>query len=299
MSLVPPPDSPLNVTEILILIFTNLDGPDLVRISLAYIDMKEKYRNDRLMLEEAGDVSEEDFERIRPPIVLRMNRHGFRGKPVLEAMQDTDADLRKIREGATWNNNRNVRRHHEKGRDIRASFRGVRLCGSGWPVGLREIYCEICERFHTRFHFDHVHPALRFLEDANICVRGHGTILLIELDLFNEAAAPRSCYEHYCEEMIDFAKGLSTAIQMISPGGCGKEFFTNPITSKIEMFTAHKQRFPEIVEMVDQAIITVDEIMRDVDMWQSISTTELERERHWTHSTRMADLPVTDTEDSE
>ncbi|KAI8933403.1 hypothetical protein NX059_010018 [Plenodomus lindquistii] len=405
----PPPQSPLCITEILSLMFSSLDGPSLIRASLvckawrdtvdfsrdtarftfkfpkkfsaevpshfhkpckSYKDQEQAYLTQRAKLEEAGDITRESLERISSPIIILGKKYGFQGLPVLDCMRIADSHLDRIKDRDKWWRVRNANRHHDKVKYIRAMFRGVRLGGSGWPAGLREIYCETCACFHPRFRFEHVHPVLRFLEDTNICVRGQETTLRIQLDLFNEEAAPISCYEHYCAEMIQFAEGLRTTMKMIGPGGCGNEFFSEPITTKIvipgyrviedlngltlatvvptlverfhfhvtdnrnqvhqfipaqhswyhtslmswkstclhvraayndseEDYTAHKQKFSEIVNLVEKAVITVDETMRGVEIWQPVSGTEPDLEGHNIRGSDMIQVEHTDTEESE
>jgi hypothetical protein len=38
-----------------------------------------------------------------------------------------------------------------------------------WPKALQEVFCSTCREFHPNFHWDHLHPLLRFLEHSGFC----------------------------------------------------------------------------------------------------------------------------------
>lgn len=206
-----------------------------------YIEEKRKFDEARRKLEENlcklkgerrrlnEEIQKPEDARTANPkssvsIVVPRNTHGVEEIPVLTAMRKIDlAHLPKIKAGHT-----RIRVEYEDYfdalHDLSATFQGVRL-PHGWPRGLNNIYCEICERFHTRLRFEHLHPAVRFLEDANICIRGQGTILLFRFCMFDTPEAQRSCYDHYCKETIVFAKDLIKAVHSMDSGGFSTKSF--------------------------------------------------------------------------
>jgi hypothetical protein len=66
----------------------------------------------------------------------------------------------------TWENSYSGKRD-----DLRYGFKDVRY-PDGWPIGLRELHCDLCDEWHTDFRFEDMHPLLRFLEDMTVCFRG-------------------------------------------------------------------------------------------------------------------------------
>ncbi|CBY00239.1 predicted protein [Plenodomus lingam JN3] len=282
-----PSISALEIIELQMMIFSSQDGSDLVRASLEYIEEKRKFDEARRKLEEnlcklkgerrrlKEEIQKPEDARTANPkssvsIVVPRNTHGVEEIPVLTAMRKIDlAHLPKIKAGHT-----RIRVEYEDYfdalHDLSATFQGVRL-PHGWPRGLNNIYCEICERFHTRLRFEHLHPAVRFLEDANICIRGQGTILLFRFCMFDTPEAQRSCYDHYCKETIVFAKDLIKAVHSMDSGGFSTKSFRVRLRPSLSHRAEHKGRFHEIVAMVNQAAITVDELMSGMDIWRPVS----------------------------
>jgi hypothetical protein len=41
-------------------------------------------------------------------------------------------------------------------REIRNGFQGVRI-PDGWPIGLMELHCDLCDKWHTEFRFENLH----------------------------------------------------------------------------------------------------------------------------------------------
>jgi hypothetical protein len=76
--------------------------------------------------------------------------------------------------------------------DVRAGFRGVRYPDT-WPVGLRELHCDLCDYWHTDFRFENIHPLLRFLEETTVCFRGQGQHLKLDICIVSTKLAPMSC----------------------------------------------------------------------------------------------------------
>lgn len=103
---------------------------------------------------------------------------------------------------------------------LRCGFKDVRY-PNGWPVGLRELHCDLCDAWHTAFKLENLHPLLRFLGDMSMCFRGHGSRLIIELAIVNTSLAPKSCFEHSCLEAIEFAKHLQRLCLAVASGGEG------------------------------------------------------------------------------
>jgi hypothetical protein len=123
--------------------------------------------------------------------------------------------------------------------DCRAAFVGVRY-PDGWPVGLREIHCEVCDGFHPQFRFEHVHPLVSFLEDMTLCVRGYGAHLYVEFNILHEWQAPRSCYEHYCAEVRALSERLRWAH---TSSGLGDVMFMRPVCSRLVAFANKTKEF--------------------------------------------------------
>jgi hypothetical protein len=115
---------------------------------------------------------------------------------------------------------------------IRWGFQGIRF-PNGWPEGLRELHCDLCDGWHTDFRFENLHPLLQFLEDASVCFRGHGTRLMMLLCPISEKLAPKSCFEHSCAEIIEIARHLRFAYDSLKAGGVGGDFCSKPTMTKI------------------------------------------------------------------
>jgi hypothetical protein len=109
-------------------------------------------------------------------------------------------------------------------RDVRAGFRGVRY-PDGWPVGLRELHCDLCDYWHTDFRFENIHPLLQFLEDMTVCFRGQGQHLKLDICIVSTKLAPMSCLKHSCDEAISFARHLHKALKAVEAGDVAKDLF--------------------------------------------------------------------------
>lgn len=102
-----------------------------------------------------------------------------------------------------------VERYGENMADLRASFRGMRFQQRDengrpqWPAGLREIQCHLCDRWHTKFHFQNLHPLLQFLDNGSTCFRGYGSRLMLNINLVEDWKMPLASYEHSCSLMVD------------------------------------------------------------------------------------------------
>lgn len=117
-----------------------------------------------------------------------------------------------------------INQYDERMSDIRSGFRGVRIQNDipvGWPVGLRELHCDLCDRWHTNFLFQNLHPLLRFLEDITLCIRGHGSQVMIKLAIVSSNLAPRTCFEHSRSEAVNFAHHLRRLCLAVGAGGEG------------------------------------------------------------------------------
>ncbi|KAF2024204.1 hypothetical protein EK21DRAFT_94266 [Setomelanomma holmii] len=120
--------------------------------------------------------------------------------------------------------------------NIRTCFMGIRHNGDvpdGWPIGLRKIHCDLCDEWHSNFRFENLHPLIQFLGDTTMCFRGHGAQLLMSLGMMSEDQAPKSCWEHACQEVLEFAKQISKAYKAIQAGGVGQHQAARPIVTKL------------------------------------------------------------------
>ncbi|KAF2826703.1 hypothetical protein CC86DRAFT_405963 [Ophiobolus disseminans] len=113
-----------------------------------------------------------------------------------------------------------TRVYYDKLRDIRCGFMDVRY-PNGWPIGLRELHCDMCDAWHTDFQFQGLHPLLQFLGDMTMCFRGNGARLKIGLARISTNMAPNSCFEYSCEEAVTFAKHLKKLCVAVAAGGEG------------------------------------------------------------------------------
>jgi hypothetical protein len=129
-------------------------------------------------------------------------------------------DAFKMTQKYTFGNTLESAKFHETFYNIRAGFQGVRIA-HGWPVGLRELHCDLCDKWHTGFRFENLHPLLRFLGGVTLCFRGHGSRLMLELALVSSNLATKSCFEQSCEEALAFAKHLRTLCRAVDAGGEG------------------------------------------------------------------------------
>jgi hypothetical protein len=93
---------------------------------------------------------------------------------------------------------------------IRNAFQGVRH-PNGWPKALQEIYCEMCAGFHTGLRHETLHPALRFLEDVDICWKGSGAKLRLELCIVHTCWSPLRCWDDYLAMELHLARSLRDA----------------------------------------------------------------------------------------
>jgi hypothetical protein len=74
-----------------------------------------------------------------------------------------------------------------------------------WPQELRDNHCFTCRRFHTTFHWEHMHPILRFLGEYDyICVSGFGSSLVLDVCWRNyDASDMLNALPHLCERLKD------------------------------------------------------------------------------------------------
>jgi len=128
----------------------------------------------------------------------------------------------------------NNKHYWRKMRHIRNGFQGVRF-PDGWPIGLRELHCDLCEMWHTEFRHENLHPLLQFLDDTNVCFRGYGTKLLLCFNPFgsnDSGKAPESCWKHVGEEAVYFAQHLQKACKVIESGSVAKDLWLRyPVTT--------------------------------------------------------------------
>ncbi|KAJ4377292.1 hypothetical protein N0V83_000116 [Neocucurbitaria cava] len=259
----PAPKSSAYVTEIMDTISTNLDRDDLPQAAEVCREWRDRvplwYETSTPCVEEldphfdepceAYKEQEKEFDKLRTSlsakhdipfprevtrdlsIIVRRDDFTYDGLPVLRAMRGVDAEVFQ-----------NVEDEQRTGFEedppeyrtlcVRQGFQRVRI-PNGWPVGLREIYCIICDGFHTRFRFENLHPMLRFLESLTVCFRGHGSILRLTIGTIAEYRAPKSCYEHYREEMLKFAHYLRYATNLATADTFGNHLATRPLITKL------------------------------------------------------------------
>jgi len=155
----------------------------------------------------------------------------------------------------------------------RYGCRDTRFGGQGWPEGFREIYCHICNGFHTRLRFQNIHPLLRPLEDMQICFRGHGQHVLFTLNLLYYARSPRSCYEHVCEDFMALAKLLRNTITAMEIQKLGQDLFLQPLCTR---FVTKMQ--PRIAENTDG--VTLREVVPLMVKTLRTSLTRQQRSLH-------------------
>ncbi|CAO2647187.1 Nn.00g081090.m01.CDS01 [Neocucurbitaria sp. VM-36] len=257
----PPYTSPPRLpAEVILLIFTYLNGYDLDRTSLvckrwrnlafscydvptpcfeelephfdrpckAYKEQESAF--DKLQVNLSGSDNNPVSNIVAQDIaIIAPSNESYTGVPVLRAMREIDIEILVNvydDQPTGWE----VYPPEYKPVRIRAAFQGVRF-PHGWPAGLREIHCEICNKFHTSFRFQNLHPGLRFLEDMTICFRGHGSRLRLQIGTIAEHRAPKSCFEHYVDEMVRFAHGLREATA--STAADANQFATRPLITKL------------------------------------------------------------------
>ncbi|KAH3965872.1 hypothetical protein HBH70_112440 [Parastagonospora nodorum] len=120
-------------------------------------------------------------------------------------------------------------------KNIRDGFQGVRF-PDGWPIGLRELHCDLCEKWHADFRHENLHPLLQFLDDMNVCFRGYGTQLLFcfhPLDSERSGTAPESCWKHAGEEAVCFAQHLQKAHKAVEIGSVAKDLWLRYPATKL------------------------------------------------------------------
>lgn len=124
----------------------------------------------------------------------------------------------------------------QKMRHIRNVFQGVRF-PDGWPIGLRELHCDLCEMWHADFRHEDLHPLLQFLDDTNVCFCGYGKQLLLCFDSLGSersGKAPKSCWKHAGEEADYFAQHLQKACKAVETGSVAKDlWFQYPATKLV------------------------------------------------------------------
>lgn len=116
--------------------------------------------------------------------------------------------------------------------ETRRAFRGIRS-SHGWPIGYGEIYCELCERFHTKLKHDHLHPMLRFLEDVDICFKGNGTKLYAAFVFFKEADVPQSCWNDSMTMYLLMARNLKSAWKNMHRYGLQNDMAAKPLITDL------------------------------------------------------------------
>lgn len=250
------------------IIFTNLDRDDLARASGVCREWRDRcplwYETPMPCVEEleshfdepceAYKEQEKEFDKLGTSIsnpgdltrlkditsdlsiIVRRSRFTYDGLPVLRAMRGVDAEIFQTVKDEQWTGFEEVPPEYRT-LCVRQGFRRVRF-PNGWPVGLREIYCINCDRFHTRFRFENLHPVLRFLESLTVCFRGHGSRLRLTIGTIAEYRAPKSCYEHYREETLEFAHYLRHAINLATVDTFGNHFATRPLITRLLTVTS-------------------------------------------------------------
>jgi hypothetical protein len=116
--------------------------------------------------------------------------------------------------------------------EYRTGFTGVRY-PKGWPVGLRETHCDLCDGFHPQFRFEHVHPLLSFLEDMTLCIRGYGPRLYVNFKILQQWQALGSCYDHYCAEVRMLSKRLKWAHTSMEQGNLHDDLLMRPVCRRL------------------------------------------------------------------
>ncbi|KAJ4346423.1 uncharacterized protein N0V89_010352 [Didymosphaeria variabile] len=115
---------------------------------------------------------------------------------------------------------------------VRFSFRDVRI-PNGWPISLQEIYCHMCEGFHTRLRREVLHPMLSFLEDVDTCWRGSGGKLLLDVNIVHRYAVPRSCWDDYMVMEIHHVKSLKKSIEVAECFGLQHDLCFKPMVTDL------------------------------------------------------------------
>jgi hypothetical protein len=123
-----------------------------------------------------------------------------------------------------------------KMRDLRCGMKDIRYVNNlpvGWPIGLRELHCDLCDKWHTNFKFENLHPLFQFLGEMTMCFRGSGAQLMIDLAIVSEKMAPAGCWKHSCEEALMVARALKKAYEAVQSGGVAQDFFARPVVTKL------------------------------------------------------------------
>lgn len=65
-----------------------------------------------------------------------------------------------------------------------------------WPPELIDGFCTACHGFHPKFHWEHLHPLLRFITNSSFCcISGFGFSLRLSINMYEPAGVhPLSCY---------------------------------------------------------------------------------------------------------
>jgi hypothetical protein len=157
------------------------------------------------------------------------------GRPVLQVSQsliDTFFDRIAIEDHSISDANKAWEEYNTERAWIRNDFQGVRF-PNGWPKHLQEIYCAMCAGFHTHLRHENLHPALRFLEDVDICWKGSGAKLRLELYIVHQCMSPLSCWDHYLAMELGFARSLKNAWEVVERSGLHDDQFAKPSVTDI------------------------------------------------------------------
>jgi hypothetical protein len=76
-------------------------------------------------------------------------------------------------------------------------------------------------------------PSLRFLDDMDICFRGHGSQLIFKISLVSIIYAPISCWLHSFTAAVGFGRQLRRAAKAVQAGGVAKDPWLQHSATKV------------------------------------------------------------------
>ncbi|KAH4593503.1 hypothetical protein HBI55_075950 [Parastagonospora nodorum] len=124
------------------------------------------------------------------------------------------------------------KRYNNKRFRYRFSCRNIRR-PDGWPGGFKEIFCYICECFHTQFKFENLHPLLAGLEDVQICFRGQVSHILFTANTRYDPKLPRSCFDRIIADFRELATLLTNARDIMNHNQLHNDLLTRPLSTRL------------------------------------------------------------------